>query len=153
MSYAYLYQVYIKFVYECTCIYSSLCYSRTSSFFYIYILDSHPRLLPSTLNFAFLYSICKNIQVRCYIVVSTVRKFYTFSLEYGMQSDRPQSDLRRSKANPNPRTQVKRHRKLDIVVDRTCRVRGRYVAGNNAAANAFFPLPWARWWKTKGGRA
>lgn len=77
---------------------------------FLYILDSYPCLLPSTFNFASLYSICKNIQVRCYIVVSTVKKFYTFSLEYGMQSDRSQSDLRRSKANPNPRTQVKRHR-------------------------------------------
>jgi len=52
-------------------------------------------------KFAPLYSICKNIQVRLYSIVSTVKKFYTFSLEYGMQSDRLQHDLRRSKANPD----------------------------------------------------
>jgi len=101
----------------CTCLYVCVCVMYTRVYanrvlllFYISRLDSHPRLFPSTLNFASLYSICKNIQVRYYIVVSTVKKFYTFSLEYGMQSDRSQSDLRRSKANPNPRTQVKRHR-------------------------------------------
>jgi len=110
--------ILIKFILNsCVCVCVCLCgymYTRLSMliayficFFFIYTRLSPA---PSTLNFVFLYSICKNIQVRCYIV-STVKKFYIFSLEYGMQSDRPQNDLRRSKANPNPRTQVKRHRK------------------------------------------
>jgi len=58
-------------------------------------------------KFAPLYSICKNIQVRLYNIVSTVKKFYTFSLEYGMQSDRLQHDLRRSKANPDSKNASK----------------------------------------------
>lgn len=113
MNYA---RIFIKFL--IIRVYSSLCYifSRARvpllSFFLIYF-DSHPRLSRSRVGlhakFATLYSICKNIQVRV-IVVSTVKKFYIFSLEYGMQSDRPQSNLRRSKTNPTQvrETQVKR---------------------------------------------
>lgn len=101
--------VFLSSLYYRVRVYSML-FAYSLFFFYIYSTLTRASSRQPSISLPYIYSICKNIQVKCYIVVSTVKKFYTFSLEYGMQSDRPQSDLRRSKANPNPRTQVKRHR-------------------------------------------
>lgn len=98
-------------IYVCTCVSAPrVCSSRVSlrAYMYVYItrLLSPAAFLPrarrpSQNSLPYIQYV--KIYRLDYIVVSTVKKFYTFSLEYRMQSDHPQNDLRRSKANPNPR--------------------------------------------------